>query len=205
MPRAKTNKSTPTKARVTFSDNSPFTPATNTSSDTQTTPSGSVDDAAEDLRFTDTLNKVFSKNAKLPAMLTGKDAILKEVRNCVLRDDPHMLKEISPYIFSYWRDLIVKHGCLCLDERIAITKAIKDAVLEDIHSIQPGSFAILSLAKNVWCPCIHRDILAKACKCKASTEIGKILKSVIPHCKWSPLTKCIEPNDGNQIDFGGQL
>ncbi|XP_075241635.1 uncharacterized protein LOC142336609 [Convolutriloba macropyga] len=55
---------------------------------------------AEDIRFTNTLNKIFSR--KLLAILTGKDAILKEVRDCVLRDDPNRLKEISPYIFSYW-------------------------------------------------------------------------------------------------------
>ena len=155
------------------------------------------------LRFTDTLNKVFSKT--LLAILTGKDAILKEVRDCVLRDDPDRLKEFSPYIFSYWRDLIVKHGCLCLDERIAIPKAIKDAVLEDIHSTHPGSFAMLSLAQNVWWPYIHWVILAEASECKACTEIGKNLNLVMPHCKWTPLPKCIEPNDEIQIDFCGQI
>ena len=110
------------------------------------------------------------------AILTGKDAILKEVRDCVMRDDPDRLQEISPYLFSYWRDLSVKHGCVCLDERIAIPKSIKDAVLEDIHSTHPGSFAMLSLAQNIWWPYIHRDILAKASECKACTEIGKNLK-----------------------------
>ena len=114
---------------------------------------------------------------KLLAILTGKDAILKEVRDCVIRDDPDRLREISPYIFLYWRDLCVKHGCVCLDERIAIPKAIKDAVLEDIHSTHPGSFAVLSLAQNIWWPNIHRDILAKASECKDCTEIGKNLKS----------------------------
>ena len=67
---------------------------------TETTPSGSVVDTAEDLRFTDTLNKV--SNRKLLAILAGKDAILKELHDCVLRDDPDKLKEISPYVFSYW-------------------------------------------------------------------------------------------------------
>ena len=187
MPRSKTNKATPTRARDTFSDITPSTPVTNTSSNTKTTPSGSLLDAAEVLRFTDTLNKIISK--KLLAILTGKDAILKEVRNCVLRDDLDRLKEISPYILSYWRGLSVKHGCVCLDERIAIPKATKDAVLEDIHSTHPGSFAMLPLAQNVWRPYIHRDILAKTSECKACTEIGKNLKSVIRHCKWTSLQR----------------
>ena len=99
----------------------------------------------------------------------------------------------------------VKHGCVCLDERIAIPKSIKDAVLEDIHSTHPGSFAMLSLTQNIWWPYIHRDILAKASECKACTEIGKNPKSVISQRKWAPLPKCIEPNDEIQIDFGGPI
>ena len=54
-----------------------------------------------------------------------------------------------------------QHGCLCLYERLAIPKAIKNAVLEDIHSRYPGIFAMLSVAQNIWWPYIHRDILAK--------------------------------------------
>ena len=157
----------------------------------------------DDILFTETLNKVFIM--MFLAILTGKDAILKEVRDCFIWNDPDRLQEISPYLFSYWWDLSVKHGCVCLDERIAIPKTIKDAALEDIHSTHPGSFAMLSIAQNVWWPYIHRDILAKAIECKACTEIGKNLKSLISHRKWAPLPKCREPNDEKQIDFGGPI
>ena len=78
-------------------------------------------------------------------------------------------------------------------------------MLEDIHSTYPGSLAMFSLALNNWWPCIHRDILAKASECKVCTEIGENLKSVNPHCKWSPLPKSVEPNDEIQIDFGGPM
>ena len=156
---------------------------------------------ADDIYFTETLNKVCSRKL----LLTGKDAILKEVRDCVVRDDPNRLREITPLLFSYWRDLSVKHGCVCLDERIAIPKAIKDAVLEDIHSMHLGSFTMLSHAQNIRWPYIHRDILAKASECKACTEISKNLKSVISHRKWAPLPKCVEPDDVIQIDFGGPI
>ena len=200
--KAPRSKSTPTKARVTFSDNTPSTPGTNTSSNTET-PTGSMIEETDDILFTETLNKVFSR--KFLVILTGKDAILKEVRDCVIRDDPDKLREISFYFFSYWRDLSVKHGCVCMDEPIAIPKSIKDAVLEDIHSTHPGSFAILSLAQNIWWPYIHRDIPAKASECKACTEIDKNLKSVISHGKWAPLPKCIEPNDEIRLDFGGPI
>ena len=168
--KATRSKSTPTKARVTFSDTTPSTPESNATTHTETR-TGSMIDEAEDIMFTETLNKVFSK--KFLAILTGKDAILKKVRDCVIRNNAERLQEISPYLFSYWRDLSVKHGCVCLDERIAIPKSIKDAVLEDIHSTHPGSFAMLSLAQNIWWPYIHRDILPKASECKACTEIDE--------------------------------
>ena len=200
--KATRSKSTLTKARVTFSDTTPSTPESNATTHTET-PTGSMIDEAVDIMFTETLNKVFSK--KFLAIMTGKDAILKEVRDCVIRNDAERLQEISPYLFSYWRDLSVKHGCVCLDERISIPKSIKDAVLEDIHSTHPGSFAMHSLAQNIWWPYIHRDILAKASECKACTEIGENLKSVIPHRKWTPLPKCSEPNDEIQLGFGGPI
>ena len=63
MPRTRAEKSTPTRARVTFSDNSlsNTTPATNTLSNTETTSSTSAVDTAEGMRFTDTFNRIFSK------------------------------------------------------------------------------------------------------------------------------------------------
>ena len=156
-------------------------------------------DTGEDLRFTDTLNRIFGKT--LLAILTGKYTEKGAVRDCVLRIDQDRLKDISPYISSYWRDLSVKHVCLCIHERIVIPKAIKDTVLEDIYFTCPGSFAMLSLAQNIWWPYIYRDIMAKASECKACTEIGKNLKPVIPHSKWSPLPKCIEPHDEKSYRF----
>ena len=98
MSKAKTtrSKSTPTKARVTFLDTNPSTPGTNTTSNTET-PTGSMIEETAYILFTETLNKVFSK--KFLAILTGKDAILKEVRDCVIRNDPDRLQKISPYLF----------------------------------------------------------------------------------------------------------
>ena len=63
MPKTKAtrSKSTPTKARVTFSDTTPSTPGTHTSSNTET-PSGSLVEEAADIYFTETLNKIFGEN-----------------------------------------------------------------------------------------------------------------------------------------------
>ena len=135
------------------------------------------------------------------AALTGNDAILKEIRDLIIRNDEEGLKDISPYKNLYWHDVSIKHGCLRVDEQVAIPKTIEDAVPEDIYSTHPRSFAMLSLAQNLWLPYIHHDMLAKASECKACTEIGKNLKPVIPRSKWSPLPNCIGPNDELQVDF----
>ena len=45
------------------------------------------------------------------------------------------------------------HGCrnwITVDERTAITRAINEAVIEDVHSTNTGCFAMLSLAQNLW-------------------------------------------------------
>ena len=117
MSRGKSSKTTTTnKSRVTFSNNSETktTPGTNNTSTTETTPSNSLLDTAEDQRLSDTIYRVFGK--KLPAILTGKDALLKKDRDCVLRKEEVRLKDISRYIHSNWSDMSVKHGCLCLDD-----------------------------------------------------------------------------------------
>ena len=95
----------------------------------------------------------------------------------------------------------MKNRCLCIEKRFAIQKAIKEAMLEDIHLTRPGCFALLSLAQHCWWPYIHRDLLARASECKACTDIGKNLKPLIPRSKWLPLTKCNESNEEMQIDF----
>ena len=144
MPRNKSAKSTPTKAQVNCSDNSPTNtkPGTN-SSNADITTSASAQDTADDLRLSETINRIFSK--KLLAIPTGRTAILKKVKDWVIRNDNERLKDISCYIYS----LSVKYGCLCIDGRLAILKAFKDAVLDDIHSTHPGSFAMLFVAQNM--------------------------------------------------------
>ena len=58
--KAPRSKSTPTKARVTFSDTTPSTPGTNISPNTET-PTGCMIEETDGVLFTETLNKVFSR------------------------------------------------------------------------------------------------------------------------------------------------
>ena len=158
---------------------------------------------SEEEVFKNNLTQLFTKG--FLAVLTSKDAVLKEVRDCILQNDPQRCKEVNPCLFSYWRDLHVRSGCVCVNERLAIPHSIQDAVLESLHLTHPGSWGMITLGQYAFWPYIHREILNKAAQCKPCTDIGKNLKPVFPASKWNPLLKCSEPNDEIQIGFGGPI
>ena len=97
-------------------------PTTNTNTTTVTSPS--TDDLHTDV-FKFALSKILSST--LMASLTSRDAVLKKVRDCVLTYNEDRCCQISPYIHSFWKDIHVKNGCVCIDDRIAIPNSIKGA------------------------------------------------------------------------------
>ena len=189
----------PTHSRVTF-QSTPNSNITRSSKDGQTSPN--LELSKEEV-FENNLTQLFTKG--FLAVLTSKDAVLKEVRDCVLQNNPQRCKEVNPYLFSYWRDLHVRSGCVCVDERVAIPHSIQDAVLETLHLTHPGRWGMITLGQYAFWPYMHREILNKAAQCKPCTDTGKNLKPVIPASKWKPLLPCTEPNEEIQIDFGGPI
>ena len=131
--------------------------------------------------FENNLNHLFTKS--FLAVLTSKDAVLKEIRDCIIQDDEARCKEVSPYVHSFWKDLHVKFGCLCVDHVVAIPNSIKEAVLESIHMTQPGSWGIISLSQYAWWPYMHSEILANPSDWVPCTDIGKNLKPIVPKSK----------------------
>ena len=162
----------PQTPRVTFRIQS--TPIQTTSagpSNTQasSSPEESDIELSREEIFENNLNKLFTKS--FLAVLTSKDAVLKEIRDCVIQDDEARCKEVSLYIHSFWKDLHVKFGCLCVDQHVAIPNSIKEAVLESIHMSHPGSWGMISFSQYAWWPYMHREILAKTSDCVPCTEI----------------------------------
>ena len=196
-----------TPSRVRFAEEgpstaqaAPATPITPTTDTTATSPS--ADDLYLD-SFNFALSKIFSSS--LMASLTTKDAILKEIRNCILTDNEDRCKQISTYIHSFWKDLHVKNGCVCIDDKIALPHAIKDAYVDAIHATHPDTWGMTDMATHAWLPYMHRDIATKTAKCNPCVKIGKNLKSIIPANKWAPLKLCKVPIEEIQIDFGGPI
>ena len=108
-------------------------------------------------------------------------------------------------MFSYWRDLHIRSGCVCIDEWVAIPHSVQDAVLESLHLTHPCSWGMMTLGQYAFWPYMHREILNKVAQCKPCTDIGKNPKPVVPASKWKPLQTCKEPNEEIQIDFGGPV
>ena len=175
----------------------PTSPTHSSNASTPLTPSPHVP------TFEYIVSKIFNKT--LIASLTSKDAVLKEVRDCILTNNEARLKAINPYIHSYWRELHVRSGCVCIDEKVAIPNVLREALIDDIHASHPGTWGMICMATHCWWPYMHRELIVKATECKPCTVIGKNLKSVIPAKQFTPHIPCVEPNQEIQIDFGGPI
>ena len=109
-----------TSPRVCFTENTtPNTPRQSSSHSNISTP---LIDSPQILSFDKVFGKVFNKG--LIASLTSKDAVLKEVRDCIIRFDQENLKALNSYLHSYWRKLHVSNGCVCMDEKVTIPNAL---------------------------------------------------------------------------------
>ena len=64
---------------------------------------------------------------------------------------------------------------------------------------------MLALAKLIWWPHIHSEIVSKATACRQCIDKGKNLKALIPKTKLGQLPSLIEPNQEIQMDFAGPI
>ena len=96
--KSTSTQSTRTSPRVSFTDNATQnTPRQSPSHSNISTP---LTDSPQVLSFVKVIGKLFNKN--LIATLTSKNAVLKEVRDCIIRSDEERLKELNPCLHSYW-------------------------------------------------------------------------------------------------------
>ena len=175
----------------------PTSPALSSNISTPLTPSPQVP------TFDQIFSKIFSKS--LIASLTSKDALLKEVRACILINNESCLKALNPYIHSYWRDFQVRSGCVCVDENLAIPNVLREALIEDIHASHPGTWGMICMAMHCWWPYMNRELVVKETERKSRTAVCRNLKSVIPAKHFKTHIPCVEPDQELQIDFGGPI
>ena len=52
-------------------------------------------------------------------------------------------KSLIAYIYSYWKALHVRSGCVCINEKVAIPNVLREAMVDDIHSSHPGTWGMI--------------------------------------------------------------
>ena len=153
-----------------------------------------------DYRFN--LMKVF--NEEFIAQNSKKD--LGPIIDLVEKQDWLSLKKTNPIFYKIHRDLsVTPSGCLLYDNRLVIPAKLRPMVLQTVHSKHPGQAGMLALAKLIWYPQIHSEIVAQAQSCKHCIEKGKNLKPLIARTNLGSLPTLVEPNEEIQMDFAGPI
>ena len=137
--------------------------------------------------------------------MTNRDTVLREVRDCILTGDGQRCKKLYKQIHANWRSLSVQIGCVLIDNKSAIPNALKESVIDILHSTHPGAWGMTELGQRLWWPFINRDLINRSKTCRPCTEFGKNLKNIIPKSHWAPLLPYSEPNEAIQLDFGGPI
>ena len=156
---------TPTSTEASFEASTPLTPSPQIPT------------------FNNIIGNVFSKS--LITSITSKDAVLEEVRYCNLTNNEARLKESNPYIHSYWRDIHICVGCVCIHEKIAIPNVLREALIYNLNASRPVTWGMLCMATHWWVN-MNRELIAKSTKCKPCNVFGKNLKYVILDTQFRP-------------------
>ena len=113
------------------------------------------------------LMRVF--NEKFIAKNSKKD--LGPIIDLVIKKDWNTLKKVNSIFYKNYRDLsVTTSGCLLYDNKLVIPAKLRPMVLQTIHSKHPGQAEMLALAKLVWYPHPHSEIVAQAQSCKHCIE-----------------------------------
>ena len=65
------------------------------------------------------------------------------------------------------------------DDQVVIPTAIRDTILENVHLIHLGTYAMLDIAEDNWFQHIHRAIVAMKQNCKQCMEQFETPKAAI--------------------------
>ena len=139
-----TNSPKNTRAASSTQIKTPTSPALSSNVSSPLTPSSQIPTTDH------SINKIFCKS--IIASLKSKDAVLKEVRDCILTNKEIRLKALNAYIHSYWRDLHVRSGCVSVDEKIATPNILREALIDDIHASHPGTWGMICMATHCRLP-----------------------------------------------------
>ena len=150
------------------------------------------------------LSQVFGE--EFLAEATKKSKQLAPLIKLIEDRDWNTMKTINPYFYSFKRDLsVTPSGSILYDNRLMITKSLKQLVIDLIHKTHPRHVGILRLADLIWFPRIHRDVTYKAQSSSDCIKNGKNLKAIQTKSELGFLPKLNEHNEEIQMDFACPL
>ena len=148
--------------------------------------------------YRENLNKV--SNEEFIAEASSKE--LKPIIDLVTAQNWEDPKKVNRLYYKIHRDLsITPTNCLIYDNRMVIHRKLKHLVLDAIHYKHPGQVGRLPLAKLVWWPHIHSEMVAKSQACKSYTDKGENLKTLIPKSQLGSLPPLTGTNQEIHMDF----
>ena len=131
------------------------------------------------------------------------DSGLQNVREAVLRRDVNFLRKENKLFKPVFKDLRVDRELVFFENRLVISRDMRQAVLNIIHSGHPGRDAMLGSVDEVWWPQIHRQIVASAKTCKSCQNAGKNIKVIKRQSEFGTIQKAKQVNEEVALDFMG--
>ena len=150
------------------------------------------------------LSKVFGE--EFLAEATKPDRSLTPIIKMVREKDRDSLKKTNNFLHLLRKDLsFTETTCMLYDNKLVISRNLKQLVIDAIYQIHPGQAGMLSLGNKVWFPCIHRCLTSKAQACEECTKQGKNLKRKLSKQNLGKLPPLSEPKEELQMDFAGPI
>ena len=122
------------------------------------------------------------------------DSGFQNVREAVLRRDVNFLRKENKLFKPVFNDLRVDRELVFFENRLVISRDLRQAVLNSIHSGHPGRDAVLGSVDEVWWPQIHRQIVASAKTCKSCQNAGKNIKVIKRQNEFGTIQKAKQVN-----------
>ena len=137
--------------------------------------------------------------------LTTEDSQLGQLRKHILAKDREGFLRLGSYMANFWDDASVINECIIIDNRAAIQKCPRKAVMARLHRTHPGQEAMVDAAKYLWWPKKHREIIDLCQSCSSCSAYAKSLKTSKSFNSAEALPELWIVNEELQMDLAGPM
>lgn len=160
-------------------------------------------DDAEEYSYLNFVNEdIHAVDCEMVRKETANDPIISKIRDFVQSGWPHKIDDAFKAYQIRQLELTVEDGCLMWGHRVVIPVALRDKLLNELHSIHMGIVKMKSLARSyMWWPLMDKQIESIAKSCKLCLEnAGNPPRSILHVWDWPE-----GPNHRVHADFCGPV